>query len=185
MFLSFGVYYANFCGGDLMLVAVLIGGGVTFLINFRKILYEKWSGEVAAKTFRWIVISLSMITVFSIFSVINTRVQIRSTYAEFCKTLRTEDYIAASEYISPIFRENHPKGKGINRTKEFYRYCSEEKGKTIYVAPLVKSAIIFPEDSFISLIEDYGRNPVIPMEKVNGRWYLTGRGAYIFDWFFP
>lgn len=179
-----GIYNAYFIEGDLLLVAALFGGGLAFLINFRKMLYENWSGEMASKAFRWITLCLSIITTFSIFSVVYTRFQIRAAYAEFCEILRTEDTVSAAEYISPIFREAHPKGKGGNRAKEFSQYCLEEKGKTLYVTPFGKSASIFPEDSFITLIDDYSSHTVIPMEKVDGRWYLTGRGAWRFEWFF-
>lgn len=179
-----GVNSAYLIEGDLLLVAALLGGGIAFLINFRKILYDNYSGEAATKTFRWVVLCLFIIWTLSIFSAVNTRVKIRAVYSEFCEILRTEDTDTAAEYISPIFREAHPKGKGVNRAREFSQYCSEEKGKTLYVSTFGKSASIFPEDSFITLIDDYYGHTVIPMEKVDGRWYLTGRGAWRFEWFF-
>ncbi len=181
-----GAWYAFWLGGDLILVAMLIGSEIAFLKNLRKTLLNLFSAERVNKIYQTVFLGLLAITAFSFYTKIQTIIKIESVYSKFCSSVLAKDYPSAYKYLSAEYRNQTNLNQFVKdklyKESSYVSGCNANGYSIKFISSFGKSASVFPNPYIvITSFANFPGGSELIMEEVDGEWFFTGKDKWYAD----
>lgn len=174
----FGAWYAQWLGGDFILLAAFIGLEIAFLISSQKVifrLFSKQKGRIILGT----AFLVMVITTSLFFYVKDQRInQIENIYSNFHASVQARDYPSAYMYFSPEYRMQTNLDQFIE-DKMWPESIYESDAK--FVSSFGNTAHVYPDEYTVAKFVGFPGGPEIIMKNINGEWYLTGELNWYMD----